>query len=43
MQDEFYGFLGWDAKGIPTEATLRAYGIEYAIDDIARARKEYNL
>jgi aldehyde:ferredoxin oxidoreductase len=43
MQDEFYSFLGWDAKGIPTEATLKAYGLEYAIDDIARARKEYNL
>jgi aldehyde:ferredoxin oxidoreductase len=43
MQDEFYSFIGWDAKGIPTEATLKAYGLEYAIDDIAQARKEYNL
>jgi aldehyde:ferredoxin oxidoreductase len=43
MQDEFYSFLGWDAKGIPTEATLKAYGLEYAIDDIAAARKEYKL
>ncbi|MGO9136549.1 MAG: aldehyde ferredoxin oxidoreductase family protein [Syntrophales bacterium] len=43
MQDEFYSFLGWDAKGIPTEATLKAYGLEYVIDDVARARKEYNL
>lgn len=43
MQDEFYSFVGWDEKGIPTEQTLKAYGLEYLIDDIAQARKEYNL
>jgi len=43
MQDEFYSFLGWDAKGIPTEAILKAYGLEYIIDDVAEARKVYKL
>jgi aldehyde:ferredoxin oxidoreductase len=43
MQDDFYSFIGWDALGIPTEATLKAYGLEYAMDDIAAARKEYGL
>jgi len=43
MQDEFYGFVGWDDKGVPTEATLKALGLEYLIDDVAAARKEYKL
>ena len=28
------GFFGWDAKGIPTEATLKAYGLDYLIADV---------
>ena len=43
MQDEFYNFVGWDEKGIPSEATLKALGLEYLIDDVAAARKEYKL
>jgi aldehyde:ferredoxin oxidoreductase len=43
MQDEFYSFVGWDEKGIPTEATLKNLGLEYLIDDVAAARKEYKL
>jgi aldehyde:ferredoxin oxidoreductase len=43
MQDEFYSFVGWDEKGIPSEATLKTLGLEYLIDDVAAARKEYKL
>lgn len=43
MQDEFYSFIGWDDKGVPTEATLKALGLEYLIDDIAAARKKYKI
>jgi aldehyde:ferredoxin oxidoreductase len=43
FQDEFYSFVGWDDKGVPTEATLKNLGLEYLIDDVAAARKEYKL
>ncbi len=36
-------FFGWDAKGIPTEASLKAYGLDYLIADINAAKKKYNL
>jgi hypothetical protein len=35
--------LGWDEKGVPTEETLKKLGLEYLIDDVAAARKEYKL
>ncbi|MGE5799374.1 MAG: aldehyde ferredoxin oxidoreductase family protein [Syntrophaceae bacterium] len=38
-----YKFLGWDEKGIPTEATLKAYNLEFLIEDLNAARKKYNL
>jgi aldehyde:ferredoxin oxidoreductase len=38
-----YKFLGWDEKGIPTESSLKAYGLDYLIDDLNAARKKYNL
>jgi aldehyde:ferredoxin oxidoreductase len=38
-----YKFLGWDEKGIPTEASLKAYGLDFLIDDLNAARKKYNL
>ena len=38
-----YKFLGWDEKGIPTEASLKAYGLDYLIDDLNAAKKKYNL
>ena len=38
-----YKFLGWDEKGIPTEATLKAYNLDFLIDDLNAARKKYNL
>lgn len=40
MLDVYYRYYGWDEQGIPTETTLRSLGLEYLIDDIARARKE---
>ena len=43
MHDETYGFYGWDAKGIPTEASLKAYGMEFLIADVNAAKKKYNL
>ncbi len=42
-QADAYKFLGWDDKGIPTEATLKAYSLEFLIDDLNAARKKYNL
>jgi aldehyde:ferredoxin oxidoreductase len=38
-----YKFLGWDEKGIPTEAALKAYGLDYLIADVETARKKFNL
>jgi aldehyde:ferredoxin oxidoreductase len=38
-----YKFLGWDDKGIPTEASLKAYSLDFLIDDVNAARKKYNL
>jgi hypothetical protein len=35
--------LGWDEKGIPTEASLKAYGLEFLIPDVNEAKKKYNL
>jgi aldehyde:ferredoxin oxidoreductase len=43
MHDSTYGFFGWDAKGIPTEASLKAYGLDFLIADVNAARKKYNL
>jgi len=43
MHDATYGFCGWDAKGIPTEATLKALNLEFLIPDVNAARKKYNL
>ncbi len=43
MEADTYGFFGWDAKGIPTEATLKACGLDYLIADVNAARKKHNL
>jgi aldehyde:ferredoxin oxidoreductase len=43
MHADTYGFFGWDAKGIPTDASLKAYGLEYLIPDVNAAKKKYNL
>ena len=43
MHDATYGFYGWDAKGIPTEASLKAYGLDAFINDVNTAKKKYNL
>ena len=43
MEAKTYGFFGWDAKGIPTEATLKAYGLDPFIDELNAAKKKYNL
>jgi aldehyde:ferredoxin oxidoreductase len=43
MHSETYGFFGWDEKGVPTEATLKAYGIDFLIDDVNAAKKKYNI
>ena len=34
MQDEYYALLGWDDNGIPTDATLKKYGLDFAIADM---------
>jgi len=34
IQDDYYAYYGWDDNGIPTEATLKALGLEFAIDQI---------
>jgi aldehyde:ferredoxin oxidoreductase len=33
MIDEYYEFRQWDSRGIPTEAKLRALGLEDTIND----------
>jgi len=43
MEADTYGFFGWDEKGIPTEASLKAYGLDYLIADVNAARKKFNL
>jgi aldehyde:ferredoxin oxidoreductase len=43
MEADTYGFFGWDAKGIPTEATLNAYGMGQFIGELNTAKKKYNL
>jgi aldehyde:ferredoxin oxidoreductase len=43
MEADYYGFVGWDAKGIPTEASLKAYGLEFLIPDLNAAKKKYNI
>ena len=43
METKTYAFFGWDAKGIPTEASLKAYGLDYLIADVNAAKKKYNL
>ena len=43
MEADTYGFFGWDAKGIPTEATLKAYGMDAFIGELNAAKKKYNL
>jgi aldehyde:ferredoxin oxidoreductase len=43
METKTYGFFGWDEKGIPTEASLKAYGLDYLIPDVNAAKKKYNL
>jgi aldehyde:ferredoxin oxidoreductase len=43
MEAKTYGFFGWDEKGIPTEASLKAYGLDYLIADVNAAKKKYNF
>ncbi len=43
METDYYGFVGWDAKGIPTEASLKAYGLDFLIPDLNAAKKKYNI
>jgi aldehyde:ferredoxin oxidoreductase len=43
FETDAYKFLGWDEKGIPTEASLKAYGLEFLIPDVNEAKKKYNL
>ena len=34
MQDDYYAYFGWDANGVPTEACLKEYGLEFCADCI---------
>ena len=42
-QTDAYKFLGWDEKGVPTEASLKAYGLDFLIEDLNAAKKKYYL
>ena len=42
-ETDAYKFFGWDEKGIPTEASLKAYGLDFLIADVNEAKKKYNL
>ena len=39
MQDSVYSYFGWDDNGIPTDATLKSLGLDFAIADMQAARK----
>ena len=34
MQDDYYAYFGWDSSGIPTEACLKEYGLDFCSDCI---------
>lgn len=36
MQDAYYAYYGWDANGIPTEASLKAYGLDFTVKDVVK-------
>jgi aldehyde:ferredoxin oxidoreductase len=36
MQDRYYAYYGWDDNGIPTEATLKALKLDYAMADVLK-------
>ena len=36
MQDAYYAYYGWDDNGIPTEASLKSYGLEFTIKDVVK-------
>jgi aldehyde:ferredoxin oxidoreductase len=38
VQDDYYGYFGWDDNGIPTEKTLTDLGLGFAIKDVKTAR-----
>lgn len=38
VQDDYYAYFGWDENGIPTEATLKSLGLDYAIDAMKKAK-----
>jgi len=39
FQDETYAYFGWDDDGIPTDDTLKALNLEFAVKDMETARK----
>ncbi|MBW2650200.1 MAG: aldehyde ferredoxin oxidoreductase family protein [Deltaproteobacteria bacterium] len=39
MQEATYSYFGWDDNGIPTDKTLKAYDLEYLVDDVREAKK----
>ena len=36
LLDTYYAFKGWNAQGIPTEATLRDLGLDYVYDEFVK-------
>ena len=38
MQDAYYAYFGWDANGIPTEASLKAYGLDFTVADVVKKK-----
>ena len=38
MQDAYYEYFGWDAEGIPTEATLKKLGLEFTVADVIKKK-----
>lgn len=43
MHEAVYGYYGWDAKGVPTDATLKTLGLDFLVADMAEAKKKYKL
>ncbi len=36
MQDAYYAYYGWDANGIPTEATLKTLGLDFTVAGVVK-------
>ena len=34
LQDDYYAYFGWDNNGVPTEKSLKDYGLDFCMDSL---------